>query len=377
MSSQYIHSYSDDLIYLREGRDALTTHPLKYYAEPLIDASFCRMYIILMIGGIENAINSWKEQDNLLILKIYFKKKASNEQKINSLYEAFVQHGLIVDKSVFDDYLAIKYLRNDIIHAGNSKPYERDWIITRGFPLNIMQFNSSHWEKIVTVEQNLIQYLMYVLALSPIGGQVCMSVELQKNEYKDKEKTKHLKKNDFAGIYLNNIREVYYNYRKMGFSSLEDLIQDMEFIEEIKYSWKGYCEIAINKFNFCFAEIEDSISVLEYLHDNKLYIGSALRPSGEIAEQIFSEVKEEKFIKAIKLGQEIDKLPVRSIPVQLFLLIAFTHSEHRTYFLEEGKKLLMMSKLAWYWYYYVEYHKYPTEIKQKYEKYEQQISNLD
>lgn len=186
-------------------RDTFTTHPLKYYPEPLIDAPFCRMYIILMIAGIENAINSWKEQDNLLILKIYFKKKASNEQKINSLYEAFVQHGLIVDKSVFDDYLAIKYLRNDIIHAGNSKPYERDWIVTRGFPLNIMQFNSSHWEKIITVEQNLIQYLMYVLALSPIGGLMSMSVEPQKNEYKDKKKTKCLKNKGFSAIYLKNV----------------------------------------------------------------------------------------------------------------------------------------------------------------------------
>ncbi|HFK1739864.1 hypothetical protein [Bacillus thuringiensis] len=77
------------------------------------------------------------------------------------------------------------------------------------------------------------------------------------------------------------------------------------------------------------------------------------------------------------MGQEIDRLPVRLIPVQLFLLIAFTHSEHRTYFLEEANKLLKMSKLAWYWYYYVECHKYPAEVKQKYEKYEQQISNLE
>ncbi|PHF52256.1 hypothetical protein COI41_22195 [Bacillus toyonensis] len=110
------------------------------------------------------------------------------------------------------------------------------------------------------------------------------------------------------------------------------------------------------------AEIEDSISVLEYLQDNKLYIRLALRPSGEIAEKMFSELKEEMFIKTIKLGQEIDKLPVRSIPVQLFLLIVFTHSEHRAYFLEEANKLLKMSKLAWYWYYYVECHKYHTEI---------------
>ncbi|WP_224413985.1 hypothetical protein [Bacillus thuringiensis] len=148
----------------------------------------------------------------------------------------------------------------------------------------------------------------------------------------------------------------------------------MEFIEEIKYSWKGYCEIVINKFNFCFAEIEDSVSVLEYLHDNKLYIESALRPSGEIAVQIFSELKEKVFKKAIKLGQEINRLPVRLIPVQLFLLIAFTHSEYRAYFLEVANKLLKMSKLAWYWYYYVECHKYHTEIKQKYE---QQISKLE
>lgn len=47
----------------------------------------------------------------------------------------------------FDAYLAIKYLKSDIIHAGNSKLYGRNWIVNKGFPLNSMQFNSIHWGK--------------------------------------------------------------------------------------------------------------------------------------------------------------------------------------------------------------------------------------
>lgn len=373
MYSQYTNSYSDDLIYLREGRKAVITHPLMPYTEPLVNASFCRMYIILIVGSIENAIKSWEKRDNLSILKTYFKRGTSNEQRINSLYEAFTQNGLLVDKSVFDDYLAIKYLRNDIIHAGDSTAQERDWIVNRGFPKGVMELDKNHWEKIVSVDQNLTQYLGWVLMLNSIDKKIQKSMEVPRSEYTETRKTKYLKKKQFATIYYNNIQEVFYNYQNLGFGSLEDLIQDIGFIEEIRYSWEGYREIIINKLDVSLKEIDNAIFMLEYLHDNEVN----LHPSREILERPLSEVTEELVIKSLELGKKMDNFGVRSIPAQLFLLIASIHPEHKDYFLEEAKKLLKMSKLACYWDYYVKCQTYPIEEKQRYAQYEELINKLE
>lgn len=52
---EFIDTYSDDLIYLHEARVALRTHPLRgdYAFAEYLDASFCRMLAVFMIGSIE------------------------------------------------------------------------------------------------------------------------------------------------------------------------------------------------------------------------------------------------------------------------------------------------------------------------------------
>ncbi|XQF92287.1 hypothetical protein ACOBV9_13275 [Pseudoalteromonas espejiana] len=50
---EFTDTYSDDLIYLKEARVALLTHPLRNENHDLCNASFCRIYSIMMIGSIE------------------------------------------------------------------------------------------------------------------------------------------------------------------------------------------------------------------------------------------------------------------------------------------------------------------------------------
>ena len=42
---EFTDAYSDDLIYLLEGRKSLLTHPLRTEIPYLCNASFCRLYI--------------------------------------------------------------------------------------------------------------------------------------------------------------------------------------------------------------------------------------------------------------------------------------------------------------------------------------------
>jgi len=137
---EFTDTYSDDVIYLREGRLALLTHPLREEIPELCNASFCRLYAIIMIGSIEAMLERWRTRDSLKILDAYFAQGITNGDRVKSLRAAFVKNGINVKQDVFDDYLAIKYLRNAVVHAswetqsGQVKQDQLDWIAARNFP---------------------------------------------------------------------------------------------------------------------------------------------------------------------------------------------------------------------------------------------------
>jgi len=61
---EFIDTYSDDLIHLHEAWRALITHPLsEYWAFPdLLDASFCRIAVVIWVGSIEAMLASWRQR---------------------------------------------------------------------------------------------------------------------------------------------------------------------------------------------------------------------------------------------------------------------------------------------------------------------------
>jgi hypothetical protein len=75
---EFIDTYSDDLIYLREARTALVTHPFKAVWKENLDASFCRMLAVFMIGNIEEMLKKWRDKDRANVLDVYFAKDTKN-----------------------------------------------------------------------------------------------------------------------------------------------------------------------------------------------------------------------------------------------------------------------------------------------------------
>jgi len=169
---EFTDTYSDDIIYLREARIALLTHPLRAAIPTLCNASFCRLFAIVMIGSIEAMLERWRDRDNLNILDAYFAAEVSNGDRVKSLRNTFVTNGINVNSGVFDDYLAIKYLRNAIVHAswqsqsGQVKQEQIDWIEARGFPTDTRNFSEQHWQRIEWVNENMIFYI----AITGIAG---------------------------------------------------------------------------------------------------------------------------------------------------------------------------------------------------------------
>jgi len=54
---EFLDTYSDDIIYLQEGRSSLLTHPLKSEVKDLCDASFCKI--------INNTTIRWRRYDHI------------------------------------------------------------------------------------------------------------------------------------------------------------------------------------------------------------------------------------------------------------------------------------------------------------------------
>lgn len=162
---EFTDTYSDDIIYLREAREALLTHPLRSEIPDYCNASLSRLYAIVMIGSIESMLERWLDRDNLEILNAYFKPKVTNTVRISGLCSSFTSKGINVNKDVFDDYLAIKYIRNAIVHAswakqsGALKQDEIDWIQSRGFPTDTRKLNATHWQRFEWVNENMMLYI--------------------------------------------------------------------------------------------------------------------------------------------------------------------------------------------------------------------------
>jgi hypothetical protein len=155
---EFVDTYSDDLIYISEARDALLTHPLRVPIQKLADAAFCRMLAVFTVGNIEFALNYFRDRESRGILTTYFNDRSSNGKRVEDLYAAFSKAGVEVDYEVFADYLAIKYLRNTVEHH-RWKAHEKAYVEERGFPGDTRKLSDEHWRRIERVNSSMMLYI--------------------------------------------------------------------------------------------------------------------------------------------------------------------------------------------------------------------------
>jgi len=207
---EFIDTYSDDLITIREARSAAYTHPLRgnyAFAESLLDASFCRILVVFVIGGIEAMLESWRGRDRFKVLEKYFAEKGTNGERVTILHQAFSDAGLQVDRQVFDDYLAIKYLRNTIIH-GKWKEHEKEWLDARGFPTDTRELKKKHLDKIEHVNQNMMLYIALTGMANPNAPKPAKLVKLDETITRRKDDTGILRLRDIERIIWNNLERI-------------------------------------------------------------------------------------------------------------------------------------------------------------------------
>src|SRR2546427_12354275 len=92
----YVSSYADDIIFLREAREAL----LKHGREPRdwVAASFCRVFIIVLISVLEAWLREWTARGQANLAGAYFgERRGANGQRIDSLRAVMRDAGIEVN----------------------------------------------------------------------------------------------------------------------------------------------------------------------------------------------------------------------------------------------------------------------------------------
>lgn len=249
---EFIDTYSDDLLYLMDFRDSHLTHPGKIVIDSLFQASMSRLFCVFMIGGIESMLENWKAKDTKNILEPYF-SKGSNEDRITALTNNFKTNGIEVDEKILKQYLAIKYVRNTIVHSGWNEN-QKDFIIAQGFPTDTRKLTDDHLQIMYAVNNEMMMYIASI----QLKDYIKLGNYQKLPDYK-----RYFTKQQLAGFLWQNLEKIdYLIYEK------NDITQNM--IEEAVFDWNLFKEInLINHIDF--EKLDSSIAFLQKLVDEKNY----------------------------------------------------------------------------------------------------------
>ena len=408
---EFIETYSDDVSYLIDAREVLLRHPFRTEMKTLCNASFCRMLAVFMIGSIEAMLQHWKERDQKGILEKYFKENASNGERVQSLYEAFKKAGINVDKEIFEDYLAIKYLRNIIVHA-RWKPHEKEWLKIRGFPTDTRKLSEKHWHRMLEVNQNMMMYI--ALAGIPELRKRLPKEKMIRIPIKQKEiKRMIITRKDLPDVIYRNLAniasEIYqfivkaatskkYGWdREFSTKTLEKLahrdakklfymaakraveenyegtLSSRQLMKDAIFFWNLYKQETFAKNRIKLKEIKESLKILMKLHQQKDYFKGPFfwdkkLPIEAKLEIINNCLKGYKGLSKIAIVKslEIGELTYTFMPditlVSLFAIyLPIIDPENARKLINEVRFILTAWKLREAWYLFIERHESPNK----------------
>lgn len=173
MTDEFIDAYSDDQIYLEMIESLVNNHPIEASVPETIKySSFSRLWIVMMIGGIEMIIKQWAFSEPMMTDIASYFEDGSNEERINRLYSALKLRGLEVRRDYFDDFLACKYIRNAYVH-GEWNETKRKFVASRNLPASSMEFKKEDYDRVKNCYYHLLNNLGMANAFNAILKSKC------------------------------------------------------------------------------------------------------------------------------------------------------------------------------------------------------------
>ena len=172
-SDGYVDAYEQDMLWLSDARGALLSHPMRGEADQLANASFTRMLAVTMVGNVEAWLREWARREPDLGLKTYFARGTKNGKKVRVVRAALDKKGLTLDEDVLGSYLAVKYLRNIVVHSVQEPRHDDiQWITDHGFPADPRRLNANHWWRIFDLNNLIVGVIWLAASFQHHGGQV-------------------------------------------------------------------------------------------------------------------------------------------------------------------------------------------------------------
>jgi hypothetical protein len=410
---EFLDTYSDDVIYLLEGRSALLTHPLRAELKELLDASTCRLLAVFMIGSIEMMLTQWRDRDHHDILDVYFEGRHQNGERVAALCAAFQRAGITVDTQVFNDYLAIKYLRNTIVH-GAWKEHQKQWVLERGFPTDTRKLTKEHLDRMLHVNQNMMFYIVLTSLPTPGASKPDKLVRLDETVTRQRDETGILRPHDLDRIIWNNLERIQaliyedieraatsetYNWtaglsrteieamsdqerkrrfylaaRSAGENDYEPLAQHRVLATEALTFWQEYWQRAVLSRGLQDEQIDQSLDVLrspsfaKLAADGPWCLTIAGVPDDDehrLLDQVLGDDASftgEQVARALRIGRLAWELIPNIMPVALLTVtLPIADPPNTAAYLREAHRALSAFRLNCVWYSWVEQKRPPIE----------------
>jgi hypothetical protein len=413
-ADEFIDTYSDDVLYIIDARKTLLTHPFRAEIKALCDASFCRLLIVFMIGSIEAMIEHWKTLSNNPVLDTYLAENASNAERVESLRKAFENAEIEVDSEVFDDYLAIKYLRNTIVHS-RWKAREMEWVEERHFPIDTRNLTEQHWNRILDVNQNMMMYIALTGIPELVRGLPHDKIVRLKPKQEEEIEPFIITRKNLPFVIFRNLEHIaekihdsiwrvgtsekyswtrpraevpnisddeteimrYIAVQEASVEGVEEIARHRELVDDAFYFWQLYMNLTFQSAGIGLAELDDSLEVIMQLHEKQRYLPSLPVPwSADLPHMVKRElvkpitvdlqsgVTEDQIVKAFDVGELAYGFMRNITPVSLFgVYFPIVNAKGTKLKPEEIGFILAAWRLREAWYSYIEYHKRPDSSK--------------
>lgn len=209
---EFTDTYSDDMIFLQTVRRSLLRHPLEVHLPLLLDATLARLYAVMLVGNVENSIAQEAGRTSDPRLAVYLSSNCANTEKVQALSEYLQDRlGGAVDTAVLEEYLAIKYLRNGIIHSDRREGNQAEYVTSHDLPLDSRKLNLEHLHRFAQVDQAMIQYLgmSHILEVLNVEGDTLGSIDSPSGQIAtDEAVTAPYSVGEFIRIHVSNLEKV-------------------------------------------------------------------------------------------------------------------------------------------------------------------------
>lgn len=274
----YIASLIEDHDFLRAARSALIAYPKEWDPSLSVDAPFNRLVIMLAYSVIEERIFRYWQSERFLAESYFSSDK--NTVKIRSLNDAFKKIGLPIDAETIEDFLAIKYLRNSLIHFGWKFPHEEAHVRTRGFPTDPTELGAEHWQRISTTLYRMITHVGEAVFLS--GERDDHSWEMAPHDFAYAYAPhKNLSavligKEDLPRLYRHNMERISQHLAEETDHTDDGADERLRLRAIAIESWAEYYRLTLSARGVTVADMQRAAIIDEHIFQHRMHPNEAL-----------------------------------------------------------------------------------------------------